>query len=211
MSFCEEVAISFPKEIRLLTLLDNPISSFLNIYHDGLKEKTIVILLTKSSNSEAILKLSKKYNGKKTLEQFYRDVRVKGKTVIELTWNHTTLHAIKADKNFTYLQTSYGNLNEYRERINTIKERLGMEYVVHLEYVMNNNEVVVGGLPLVYFESEKRLYEIINFHKELDVLIADPHVYTINQIGNTNYNKIIEFKNKYDSHGLMNSKKLNTV
>jgi hypothetical protein len=76
---------------------------------------------------------------------------------------------------------------------------------------MSNNEIVVGGLPLINFKSEKRLYDIIQLHKELDVLVHDPHVYTINPIDNINFNHIVDLKRKFDSHNLMNSKKLSSL
>ena len=35
------------------------------------------------------------------------EVRTSNRTLLEYTWNHTTLHALKVDKALTYLQSAF--------------------------------------------------------------------------------------------------------
>ena len=84
--------------------------------------------------------------------------------VFELSWNHTTLHALKIDRTVTYLQVLYPP-PDHVARASAMHEHFGEEVTGHLELVRYDGQVAGFGLPLVRYTSEARLEEIIRHHE----------------------------------------------
>ena len=63
----------------------------------------------------------------------------------ELTWNHTTLRALKVDPSVTYLQTQYPDL----ETLGNIIDIFGDEMPMHNEMIRFDGRIVFSGLPIV--------------------------------------------------------------
>ena len=80
--------------------------------------------------------------------------------VFELSWNHTTLRALRVDPAITYLQVLYPFPNQL-ELVERIHARFGDEVPGHLEFVRFDGKVTCFGLPLVRFTTEERLDEIM--------------------------------------------------
>ena len=78
--------------------------------------------------------------------------------------------------------------------------------------VLNNaDEVVVGGIPLVFFRSEERLAEIIRFCEEIGVFIANPHTVHLEEGGrHPNIADKRAFKADVDPAALLNPGKMKT-
>jgi FAD/FMN-containing dehydrogenase len=142
----------------------------------------------------------------------------------DYTWNHTTLWAIKADPDFTYLQAGFGE--NFREQFAELERRFPGEILQHLEWVAGNSKmmrgtattaalspggIVVGGIPLVRFKSEERLNEILAACAELGVFIANPHTFYLEEGGrHPNIADKRAFKDEVDPHGLLNPGKMKT-
>ena len=108
--------------------------------------------------------------------------------ITDYTWNHTTLWAIKANPNITYLQCGFGE--NFSENLDKLKNKYGDEFLLHLELTLGNAKfesgnpgVTVGGIPLIKFTTEERLNEIIDFCKSIGVGIANPHTYKLEEGG----------------------------
>jgi len=138
----------------------------------------------------------------------------------DYTWNHTTLWALQADPNYTYLQAGFGE--NFREQFAALRERFPEEIFFHLEWTAGNakmgrvhgpthrpDTVFVGGLPLVSFRSEARLQEIIAACGELGVFIANPHVFALEDGGrHPNIAEKRALKTEVDPHALLNPGKM---
>jgi FAD/FMN-containing dehydrogenase len=127
----------------------------------------------------------------------------------ELTWNHTTLHALKADKAVTYLQSLFP-ADRVLAAIAEIEALLGEEAMAHYEFVRFNGSVTALGLPLVRFTTEDRLRALIRLHVEHGVMIADPHVTSL-EAGSGHMRADTDqlgFKHEADPLGLMNPGKM---
>src|SRR5260370_1391747 len=58
-----------------------------------------------------------------------------------------------------------------------LRERFGQEILFHMEFMKNGDgQVIPGAIPLVYFTTEDRLNEMIDFCREIGVFVANPHV-----------------------------------
>lgn len=142
--------------------------------------------------------------------------------ITDYTWNHTTLWAIKADPSITYLQAGFGR--NFREQFSELRMRFPGEILLHLEWtagnakmmrgnaVLNNaDEVVVGGIPLVFFRSEERLGEIMRCCEEIGVYIANPHTVLLEDGGrHPNIADKRAFKAEVDPAALLNPGKMKT-
>ncbi len=143
--------------------------------------------------------------------------------ITDYTWNHTTLWAIKADPSITYLQAGFGR--NFREQFaRTAGCAFPGEILLHLEWtagnakmmrgnaVLNNaDEVVVGGIPLVFFRSEERLGEIMRCCEEIGVYIANPHTVLLEDGGrHPNIADKRAFKAEVDPAALLNPGKMKT-
>ncbi|MEM8675762.1 MAG: FAD-binding oxidoreductase [Cyanobacteria bacterium P01_G01_bin.67] len=130
---------------------------------------------------------------------------IKGTSILEFTWNHTTLHARSVDRNLTYLQTFYFTL----ERLEKLYQQAGDEIMIHLEFLRAGAKAVPAGLQLIRYTTEARLNEIIADHESQGAFIANPHVYTIEDGGNKQIDaQKVAFKKQVDPLGLLNPGKM---
>jgi FAD/FMN-containing dehydrogenase len=126
----------------------------------------------------------------------------------ELTWNHTTLRALRVDPRVTYLQARYPS-NGGLELIKRIHDRYGSEVRGHLELIRFNGRIAFAGLPLVRFTTEARLQEIIAEHEAMGAMIFKPHRYTLEEGGMKQTDAIqLAFKRETDPLGLLNPGKM---
>ena len=95
----------------------------------------------------------------------------------ELTWNHTTLRALKVDPSFTYLQVQYPG-PDHVERVRKMTDIFGDEVPGHLEFIRFSGRVQCSGLPLVRYTTRERLEEIIRIHEDHGCPIFNPPIAT---------------------------------
>jgi FAD/FMN-containing dehydrogenase len=126
----------------------------------------------------------------------------------ELTWNHTTLRALRVDPRITYLQVRYPS-EDALGVIKRIHDRYGDEVRGHLEVIRFNGRIGFAGLPLVRFSTEERLNEIIAEHQAMGAMIFNPHRYTLEEGGMKQTDAIqLAFKRETDPRGLLNPGKM---
>jgi len=126
----------------------------------------------------------------------------------ELTWNHTTLRALRVDAKITYLQVRYPS-DRGLDVVKRLHDRFGAEVMGHLEVIRFNGRVAFAGLPLVRFTTEARLMEIIAEHEAMGAMIFNPHRYTLEEGGMKQTDAIqLAFKRETDPKGLLNPGKM---
>ena len=126
----------------------------------------------------------------------------------ELTWNHTTLRALRVEPAITYLQVLYPYPNAV-DLATRIHERFGNEVAGHLEFVRFDGKVTAFGLPLVRFTTEERLEEIMAIHEAMGAPIFNPHRYTLEEGGMKQTDEVqLAFKKEADPKGLLNPGKM---
>ena len=96
----------------------------------------------------------------------------------EYAWNHTTLQMLKADRGVTYLQCLYP-YDRLMDSVDLMQTTFGDELIPHLEFIRFGGRVTASALPVLRFTTEERLYEIIAFHEARGVMVANPHVVTL--------------------------------
>ncbi|CEJ10911.1 putative FAD-linked oxidoreductase [bacterium YEK0313] len=126
----------------------------------------------------------------------------------ELTWNHTTLRALRIDPTITYLQT----LHPFPDQValaTKLEAQFGDEVIGHLEFVRFDGKVTCFGLPMVRFTTEERLDEIVRIHEDMGVPVFNPHRYTLEEGGMKQTDETqLAFKKEADPKGLLNPGKM---
>ena len=126
----------------------------------------------------------------------------------ELSWNHTTLRALRVDPSITYLQVRYGE-GMPLARAHKILDKYKDELIGHFEFIRFNGRIEFAGLPLVRFTSEARLAEIIRDHEAMGAMVFNPHRYTLEEGGMKQTDAIqLAFKRETDPRGLLNPGKM---
>jgi FAD/FMN-containing dehydrogenase len=126
----------------------------------------------------------------------------------ELSWNHTTLRALRVDPSITYLQSLYPFPNQL-ELVRKVDGMFPGEVMSHLEFVRFDGNITCFGLPLVKFTSEERLDEIIRLYEENGCPIFNPHRYTLEEGGMKQTDDVqLAFKREADPRGLLNPGKM---
>lgn len=142
--------------------------------------------------------------------------------ITDYTWNHTTLWALRADPQYTYLQAGFGA--DFREQFAALRRRFPGEVLQHLEWTAGNlkmgrvhagthrpDTIFVGGLPVVKFRSEERLRELLAACDELGIFIANPHTYVLEEGGrHPNIAEKRALKAELDPFALLNPGKMKT-
>jgi FAD/FMN-containing dehydrogenase len=148
--------------------------------------------------------------GQITLERPF-DEGPSSEPLYEYTWNHTTLHVLKSDRGVTYLQCLYPH-DQLMDKVRLLRETFQDEVLQHLEFIRFAGRVTCSALPVVRFTNAERLNEIIAMHERDGVMIANPHVYTLEDGSRHKWVDAdqLNFKREVDPRGLLNPGKMRT-
>ena len=137
------------------------------------------------------------------------EVKKSNRTLVEYTWNHTTLHALKVDKTLTYIQSGF-DPSRNLEQVKTLEKLLAGEVMMHLEFLRTKEGYFnCSGLQLIKYTSDERLNEIMQIYRDHGVQINNPHVYVVED-GKQNQMDpaVVRMKERFDPQGLLNPGKL---
>jgi FAD/FMN-containing dehydrogenase len=175
------------------------------------RDRHLALLTVAPHALDALLALTRRFKGAEILfrQDVLSDTDLKGlPPVFELSWNHTTLRAIRVDPTITYLQTLYPFPNQL-DLVERIHAHFGDEVLAHLEFVRFDGKVTCFGLPLVRFTSEERLNAIVAIHEEMGAPVFNPHRYTLEEGGMKQTDAVqLAFKREADPQGLLNPGKM---
>lgn len=134
-----------------------------------------------------------------------------GLNLAEFTWNHTTLHARSVDSSITYLQSLFPS-DKSLKLVKQMYDHFSDEVMMHLEFIRVDGSAIPAALQLVRFTNEERLNEIIRYHEEQGVFIANPHTYIIEDGGRKQMNPLqLRFKEMVDPYRLLNPGKIRAL
>lgn len=126
----------------------------------------------------------------------------------ELSWNHTTLRALRVDPAITYLQVLFP-FPDQLATVARVHAHFGDEVMGHLEVSRYNGKVTCFGLSLVRFTTAERLDEIIRIHEDMGAPVFNPHRYTLEEGGMKQTDDVqLAFKRDADPDGLLNPGKM---
>jgi hypothetical protein len=190
---------------KLVSIHADPIPSYFTALQPYLpSRKTCAILMVSEYDLEAVQNLMMEWGGEITYQKNAEEAN-KGTSLLEFTWNHTTLHAKAIDPTLTYLQTFYFTL----DRVEQMYHHFGDEVMIHLEFLRFQGKIIPAGLQLVRYTTADRLNEIIQYHEAEGAGIANPHTYILEDGGRKVIDPVqLAFKQKVDPYGLLNPGKM---
>ena len=192
-------------ELYLGTLLEKEIVDFLPHWSGIPKGKHRILLLVSPDGISTIKRISLSAGA-----DFYdlgpENLKV-GTGLRELSWNHTTLHMRGIDPDWTYLQMllPQPELEIMRE----LKAKWGNNLLWHLECVRQNGVQRLASLPLVKWQGDAAMNNLISQCKELGAVIFNPHTITVEDGGlGVIDSDQVEAKSNFDPKGILNPGKL---
>jgi FAD/FMN-containing dehydrogenase len=210
--FGYEVALADGVVKKLVTPLDWPIPS----YFSGMEQyfpkgRPAVIAMVADHSIEAFLSLATAHKGEITYQR-PTDESMGARPLYELTWNHTTLHALNVDRDVTYLQALYP-ASGFMEKVAEITALFSPdEMIQHFEFTRYAGLPTGSGLPLIKYTTDERLNEIMEIYRRHGVFIADPHIWMLED--SAGYKSagadLIGFKREVDPLGICNPGKMRT-
>ncbi len=190
---------------KLISIHASPIPTYFTALKSYIPEgKHCALLMIAESCLEPFQELVREYGGEITYQKTAQEAS-KGTSLLEFTWNHTTLLARSIDPTLTYLQTFFFTL----ERVEQMYNYFGDEVMIHLEFLRGHGKAIPAGLQLVRYTTPERLNEIIEYHEKHGALIANPHTYILEDGGRKTIDvEQLKFKERVDPYGLMNPGKM---
>ena len=193
---------------KLICICASPIPAYFAAFREVIAEgKHCAFLIIAEPSLEPFQDLVREFNGEICYQKSSKEAN-KGTTVIEYTWNHTTLHARSADPSLTYLQALFPHDPDLK-LLEHFYHHFGDEVMLHLEFLRTQGQMLPAALQVVRFTTEERLNEIIRYHEDKGVLIFNPHTYILEDGGMKAINvEQLEFKKQVDPCGLLNPGKM---
>jgi FAD/FMN-containing dehydrogenase len=127
----------------------------------------------------------------------------------EYSWNHTTLQMLKADRSVTYLQCLYPH-DRMEAAVAETAAAFPDELIPHCEIIRFGGRVTASALPVIRYTTDERLSEIVAAHEARGVMVANPHVVTLED-GSRHKRADADqlgFKAEVDPFGLLNPGKM---
>jgi FAD/FMN-containing dehydrogenase len=209
--FSERIAGGAEWTKRLVTTFEWPIPSFFTPVKQCTREgKALIFFMIATEQCAALEAAGREAGGEVAYSGPYLGLRARP-LLSDYTWNHTTLWAIGADEAYTYLQCAF-DPGTVRDQMRRLKERFGNEILFHMEFwKAGDGRIIPGAIPLVYYKSEERLNEMIDYCREIGVFVANPHVNNVEGGGRYRADNVqLLAKQRYDPKGLLNPGKMIT-
>ncbi|MGI9371771.1 MAG: FAD-binding oxidoreductase [Hyphomicrobiales bacterium] len=125
-----------------------------------------------------------------------------------LAWNHTTLRALRAEPEITYLQTGTPQ-DDPLPALAEIATRFANEIIGHIEFARSAGRVFASFLPMYRFSTQERLNQVVHELEELGCPCYNPHAYTYEEGNRTDPDALkLEMKKRADPKGLLNPGKM---
>jgi FAD/FMN-containing dehydrogenase len=169
-----------------------------------------ILLALAGASEAAMLELAALHGGRVTYRQEAQEIARGRHTLLEYTWNHTTLVAFKSDRTITYLQSAF-TPGQHLEQVRRMDGLLGREVLMHAEFIRNlEGQVTCTALQIVRFSDEERLQQIMQAYRDNGVRINDPHVFIVEdgKAGGDLPDAVIATKRRFDPLGLLNPGKV---
>lgn len=168
-----------------------------------------VPVLVAEWGEQALRELAAAHGGTLTWRQTADEVAASKRTLVETTWNHTTLHALKVDKSITYIQSGFP-AGGHLEQVRALRRHFGDELLVHLEFIRNRDGLpTCSGLQMLRYRDDAQLDAVMQVHRDHGVGIANPHVWRVEDGKQGAINaEIVATKARFDPQGLLNPGKL---
>jgi len=208
MRFSQEFATSSGVVKRMLTPLADPVPQYCGLGDRVDPGRHAVLVIAARPGMEFMRSCVACHGGQVAFEQDGNEAFGTPKSVIEHSWNHTTLHSLKKDRNITYLQSGFRPW-ENLAKVEQLYHEFGDELMWHLEYIRADGAMTCSGLQLVHYRDEARLNEIIQYHRDQGVHIANPHTYILEDGGKMESDpRQLAMKRELDPQGLLNPGKM---
>ncbi len=174
-----------------------------------------VLAVVAEAAEPAVRDLAERFGGRVTHRAESTEAQRRNQTVLEMCWNHSTLHALKADPGRTYLQCSF-TAGRHLEQVRAVHQRFGgrsteAEVLMHVEFIRSlDGPLIATALPLVRYTGEARLQEIIDGYRALGVRVNNPHHKHVEdgRFGGTLPPAAVAAKRRLDPLNLLNPGKL---
>ncbi len=193
---------------KMVSVHAAPIPSYFAAFRSYIPDDShCALILVSETDLEPFRGLASEYGGHLCYEKNAQEAS-KGVSLVEFSWNHTTLHARSVDSSLTYLQSLFPN-DANLDLVQHMYEYFGDEVMMHLEFIRMNGVAIPAAIQVVRYTTPERIAEIIKYHEEKGVLIANPHTYILEDGGMKaiNYEQLA-FKQMVDPYGLMNPGKM---
>ncbi len=212
------LAASAGIETKLVTATDAALTPFFAALREAVpQDHALVIALVAPAGLEPAEALAHRHGGRLGHEgDLAKAEDDPSRTPLyELTWNHTTLQVLKRDRGVTYLQCLYP-ADGVLERVEHIRTLFGTELMMHLEFMPSGGaagRMGCSALPVLRTVDEARIAEIIRLHEAAGVMIANPHVFTIEEGGihRVASPDLAAAKQRFDPLGLLNPGKMRSA
>lgn len=149
------------------------------------------LVVVAESSEPAVREIAARFGGRVTHQAPSAEAQRRNQTILEMCWNHSTLHALKADPGRTYLQCSF-TAGQHLEQVRAVHQRFGRagaganpadptdpaaaEVLMHVEFIRSlDGPLICTALPLVRYSGEARLEEIIAGYRASGVRVNNPH------------------------------------
>jgi len=181
-----------------------------------------VLMIVAESSEAATREIVAAHGGRVSYRKTAAEAKAANRTLVEYCWNHTTLQALKIDKNLTYLQSRFDPVRQ-REQVRTLQAALAPEVMMHLEFIrLTDGAATCSGLQIVRYSTEQRLAEIMQVYRDHGATINNPHVNVLEDGGKLRdmdraavsaaqrlaADPALVMKDRFDPLGLLNPGKL---
>lgn len=194
---------------KLVTTLDGRIVPYFNRLREYMgSDRAIMLSLIDRDHLDAYGRVIAESGGAVAMQMDHAQRQAAGLPhVFEFSYNHTTLQVLKVDKRCTYLQVLVPAPLD-PAKIDELQGVLGDDLYMHHEFSRLNGELVAFDIPIVLYQSDERLYEIVALYEAHGCPVSDPHTYIIEDGGmkRANY-RHLALKKQLDPKGLLNSGK----
>jgi FAD/FMN-containing dehydrogenase len=170
---------------------------------------TAVLLLVAPESEAGMRAMVAEHGGQISYRKTAAEVASSRKTLLEYTWNHTTLVAMKVDASLTYIQSGFDPTRNLAQ-VRALEAELAGEVMMHLEFLRTKEGALnCSGLQLVRYTTEARLNQIMQIYRDHGVQINNPHVYIVEDGKQNNLDPaVVAMKQRFDPQGLLNPGKL---
>ncbi|MFO1270259.1 MAG: FAD-binding oxidoreductase [Rubrivivax sp.] len=181
-----------------------------------------VIVIVAESSEAATRGIVEAHGGQVTYRKTAAEAKAANRTLVEYCWNHTTLQALKVDKNLTYLQSRFDPARQ-REQVIALEKALAPEVMMHVEFIrLTDGQHTCSGLQIVRWSTEERLQQIMQIYRDHGATINNPHVNVLEDGGKLRdmdrvavsaaqrvaAEAALAMKDRFDPLGLLNPGKL---